>query len=188
MTARGRGRRLLALAVALTALAGAAPAQVLRAGVGLPGKLSVAGQALRLTSCGVRDTLWIEHYVAALYTRPSRPVADSLRDAQEPKAILMHVVRGASLPARIPEQWREPLREELEREPLARVRAAYRKLGAGDRVRLTYAPGEGVTISVNDRVVATTPDHDLISAILGTWAGADPLSGKLQRLLLEHPC
>lgn len=65
---------------------------------------------------------------------------------------------------------------------------AYGELGAGYRVRLNYVPGEGVTIRVNDDVVATTPSHDLISAVLRTWAGKDPLSGKLQRLLLEHPC
>ncbi|MBA2723630.1 MAG: chalcone isomerase family protein [Methylibium sp.] len=163
-------------------------AQSTRAGVELPSTFEAEGKVLALASCGVRDTLWIEHYVAALYVRPGQPTADRLRDPGEPKAILMHVVREASLPQRIPEQWREPLREELKEEPLTQVRTAYAELGAGDRVRLTYVPGKGATIRVNDGVVATTPSHDLISAVLHTWAGKDPLSGKLQRLLLEHPC
>lgn len=102
--------------------------------------------------------------------------------------ILLHVLRGASLPDRIPQEWREPLREELGRDPLARVRAAYAELASGDRVRVTYQPGTGVTLAVNDRVVASEPRHDLIDSIQRTWADGDPLSGKLRRLALNYPC
>ncbi len=179
--------RSVVLALASMLVAGAAAAKVV-AGVDLPGTISVAGQALALASCGVRDTLWIEHYVAALYLRPGEPATAAMLDAGEPKAIVLHVVRGASLPEQIPQAWREPLRQELERDPLARVRAAYGALGNGDRVRVTYAPADGVSMAVDGREVVAAPGHDLIGSMLRTWAEGDPLSGKLQRLLLEHPC
>lgn len=181
-------QRLLAWLSVVAALAGSAVAAKTVAGVDLPNAVAVGGQPLALASCGVRDTLWIEHYVAALYVRSGLTAASAMRDAAEPKAIVMHVVRGASLPEQIPESWREPLKQELKREPLARVRAAYGKLGTGDRVRVTYAPDSGVTMAVNGRTVVEAPGHDLIASMLRTWSEGDPLSGKLQRLLLDNPC
>jgi len=179
-------RALRAAALALVACSAAASVE--RAGVELPETVRAGDRSLALASCGVRDTLWIEHYVAALYLLPGVQVAEALRDPRQPKAILMHVVRAAYLPERIPEKYRVPLADELRREPLARVRAAYRSLAAGDRVWITYAPSTGLTIAVNDRVIARAPGHALIESTLRTWAGEDPLSGKLRRLLLEHPC
>ena len=167
-------------------LAGAAAAKVV-AGVDLPSSMALGEQPLLLASCGVRDTLWVEHYVAALYLRPGQTIA-ATRDPAQPIVVLLHVIRGASLPQRIPEQWRTPLREELELEPLARVRAAYAQLGSGDRVVVSYEPGAGVAMAVNGRTVATAPGHELIDSMLRSWADGDPLSGKLRRLALEHPC
>lgn len=179
-------RMALSFATAGLMVVGAAKAKVV-ADVDLPNTMPLGGQALVLASCGVRDTLWIEHYVAALYLRPGQTIV-ATSDPAQPKVILMHIVRGASLPEQIPEQWRAPLREELEREPLARVRASYAALGSGDRVLVTYRPGAGVSLAVNERVVATAPSHALIDSILKTWADGDPLSGKLQRLAMKHTC
>ena len=36
----------------------------------LPGVLHVGDQVLAAASCGVRETLWIDHYIATLYVRP----------------------------------------------------------------------------------------------------------------------
>ncbi len=43
-------------------------------------------------------------------------------------------------------------------------------------------------MAVNGHVVAEVPGHGLISAMLQAWADEDPISGKLHRLLLQHPC
>jgi hypothetical protein len=176
----------LAFAVAL-ALAGTATARTV-AGVELPARTRLGDHTLALASCGVRDTLWIEHYVAALYLPSGPPKSQAVRDPKQPKVIEMHVLGSASLPDRVPQRWRATLRDELRRDPLARVRAAYRDLAAGDRVRAAYVPGEGVSMTVNGRVVAEVPGHDLIAAMLRAWAENDPISGKLRRMLLEHPC
>lgn len=179
----------LALALALvSAHFTGATAQVVRAGVELPATFDLGGKSLALAGCGVRDTLWIEHYVAALYLLPGAPVTAAMRDAAQPKAILMYIVREASLPDWIPEQWRDPLRDELRRDPLSHVRAAYSALASGDSVWVTYTPAGGLTMAVNEKVVARLPNHDLLDSMLRTWADGDPLSGKLQRLLLENPC
>lgn len=183
----GALRATAALALALSLGSSATAAAAVVAGVQLPASVKAFGTELALASCGVRDTLWIEHYVAALYLLPDQPVV-AMRDDAQPKAILLHIVRAASLPDEIPEQWREPLRRELKQDPVARIRTAYSALDAGDRVWVRYAPSEGLSIAVNDRVVARAQSHALIDAMLRTWAGGDPLSGKLRRLLLQQPC
>lgn len=66
-------RAAVALALAGLLAAGAAAAKVV-AGVDLPDTIPVGGQPLVLASCGVRDTLWIEHYVAARTCGPTRPL------------------------------------------------------------------------------------------------------------------
>ena len=158
------------------------------AGVELPDEVRVDGQALALASCGVRDTLWVEHYVAAVYLPPHAPRVSTMLDPEQPMAILLHVTSTSMLPEQVPEQWREPLRKELRDEPLSKVREAYSGLSAGDRVRLDYSPKDRVVLSVNDTVITRDASRSLIDSLLRNWAGEDPLSGKLQRLLQKHPC
>lgn len=157
------------------------------AGVQLPDSLTTGAQPLQLVSCGVRDTLWIDHYVAGLYLPPGRTLQE-LRSPKTAKAVRLQVIDGAWLPERIPGKWRGALEAELEQEPMSRVRTAYRGLSKGDVVTFAYLPGEGVTMSVNRSTVLRAQGHDVIDAILETWSGEDPISGKLQRLALKHPC
>lgn len=162
-------------------------AAAMLAGVQLAATLPVGGEALELASCGVRDTLWIDHYVAALYLPPGASM-QAARDPASAKAVRMHVVESRYLPERIPQPWREALAGELAREPMFRVRVEYQDLTDGDVVTIAYAPGSGVTMRVNGRTVTRIPGHDAIDAILEAWAGQDPISGKLRRLAMKHPC
>jgi hypothetical protein len=102
--------------------------------------------------------------------------------------VRMHIVESRFLPERIPQPWREALAGELEREPMFRVRVEYGDLTDGDVVTIAYAPESGVTMRVNGRTVTRTPGHGAIDAILEAWAGQDPISGKLRRIAMKHPC
>lgn len=170
-----------------TAVSAVAAAAVLLAGVRLERTLTVGGTTLNLLSCGVRDTMWIDHYVTGLYVAPGGS-ALAARDPSAPKAVLLKIVQARFLPARIPEKWRAALQRELEREPMARVRRAYSGLADGDVVTFAYLPDDGVTMSVNGHAVIRTPGHGVIDSILDAWAEKDPISGRLQRLVFSNPC
>jgi len=188
---RGRWRRLLTVgcvSAVVMCTSAVAAGQTVVAGVALPERTQLGDSVLALSSCGVRDTLWIDHYVAALYLPVGLPPVKAMQDPKKPKVIVLHIVGTALLPEQIPEPWRKTLGEELRRDPLARVRDAYHTLAAGDRVRVSYTPDDGLTMAVNDRVVARASDHALIDSMLRAWADKDPISGKLNRLLLKHPC
>lgn len=175
---------LLAFALA-TAWRAAAAATI--GGVEMPGTLQVGERVLVLASCGVRDSLWIDHYAAGLYL-PSGETTRAVQDQRRAKAVRLHVIEARFLPDRIPEKWRTALNRELAEEPMLRVRAWYEKLSDGDQITFAYRPGEGTTMQVNGRTVVQTPGHAVLDSILKAWAAKDPVSGKLQRLALEHPC
>ncbi|HEX6267253.1 MAG TPA: chalcone isomerase family protein [Burkholderiales bacterium] len=173
--------------IAGAALASAAAEAATLAGVRLEPTLQVGGQTLALASCGVRDTLWIDHYAAGLYL-PKGDSPQTVQDGSRPKAVRMKVIQARFLPDNIPEKWRGALKSELRHEPMVRVREAYDRLADGDVVTFAYGPQQGVTMSVNGKTVVNTPGHAVIDSILKAWSGKDPVTGKLNRLTLEHPC
>lgn len=156
-------------------------------GVRLEPTLQAGGRTLQLASCGVRDTLWIDHYAAGLYL-PKSEDAQAARDNRRAKAVKLKVIQARYLPDSIPEKWRGALKRELQHEPMVKVRQAYDRLSDGDEVTFTYVPDKGVTMSVNGDTVINTPGHAVIDSILKAWSEEDPITGKLNRLTLEHPC
>ena len=145
------------------------------------------GKPLELVSCGVRHTLWIEHYAAGLYVRSGTQVR-SVRDPQEAKAVRLHMIDTRYLPKQIPKKWRTALERELEPDAMARVNRAYSSLSNGDEVTISYAPRGGIELRVNERVLARAPGHGVIDSILSEWAQGDPLEQRLARLARDHPC
>ena len=77
-TRLGWQRFAMALLVACLPFPEVAIARAVVAGVELPDEVQVDGLALALASCGVRDTLWVEHYVAAVYLPPDAPPATTI--------------------------------------------------------------------------------------------------------------
>ncbi|MEO5699317.1 MAG: chalcone isomerase family protein [Casimicrobiaceae bacterium] len=172
--------------LALPLLATTASAATL-SGVKLPDTLRLGERTLRLASCGVRDTFWIDHYAAGLYLPAGAPPR-ATKDPKQPKAVQMKVIEARYLPEDIPQKWRAALATELRSEPMMRVRRSYSGLSSGDTVVFSYLPDRGVTMRVNGRTIVKVGGHDVIDAILRAWAGKDTISGKLHRLASQHPC
>ncbi|MEW5726444.1 MAG: chalcone isomerase family protein [Pseudomonadota bacterium] len=183
-----RARFVLLLFALLLALSRAALAQVERAGVTLPERLDAGGQQFDLVACGVRDTLWITHYVSAIYVPPGAAPVQAVSDPSWAKLVRVVIVNGTWLPDDIPEEYREPLREDLARDPFGLFQRYYQNLAAGDVINALYLPGRGVALSVNGRMVATEPGHDLIEELMKAWSEADPVTKRLHRLIMNNPC
>ncbi len=184
-SARGVKPLLAGLPLAvLAALSALAPARALP----VPGMLQVGAQSLALASCATRNTLWIHHYAAALYVPPRAAPAAALEDPKQAKALQVEILNKAFLPRQMPKRWQHTLQSELDRASLGSIEAAWRSLGAGDRVTIQYAPGPGVSLKVNDRVVAATPTHRLVDALLRTWAEDEPVRERASRVIARHPC
>lgn len=182
------GARLLrCVAGTLACLGAASAAAASLAGVQLQPEIIVDGQPLALASCGVRETLWIDHYVAALYLAPGSPPT-AAQDERESKVVRLHIVDSLFLPARIPGKWRRALEREVPPEPMQRLQQAYRRLLDGDALTISYAPRTGLAMRLNGEEVLRLGGHDAIDSILEAWAEDLPVEEKLRRLASEHPC
>jgi hypothetical protein len=177
-------RWLLALAILIAGVLVFIPATAVQ----VPTAMSVGNQQLPAASCATRDTLWIHHYAAALYVPPRASPLNALQDPRQPKALHVQILSKAFLPKEMPKKWRETLESQLDDASLDAVRSAWRELSVGDRVTVAYAPGPGVTLQLNDRLVARTPKHDVIDALLHTWAEGEPVPQRVNRVVAKHPC
>jgi len=154
----------------------------------VPSSLRVGNQSLPAAICATRDTLWIHHYAAALYV-PSRQRADAaLQDPKQPKALHVQILSKTFLPKEMPKKWRQTLEQQLDGPSFSSIRSAWRDINVGDRVTIAYAPGPGVTLQLNERVVARSPKHDLIDALLHTWADGESVPQRVNKTVAKHPC
>ena len=154
----------------------------------VPAALQVGNQELTAASCATRDTLWVHHYIAALYVPPRESPVSAVQDPQQPKALQVQILSKTFLPKEMPKKWRETLAKELDTESFGSIRRAWRELTTGDRVTIAYAPGPGVTLQLNDQVVARSPRHAVVEALLQTWADNEPIPQRLHRVVAKHPC
>ena len=154
----------------------------------VPPAMRVGNQMLPAASCATRDTLWIHHYAAALYVPPRESPVHVLQDPRRPKALQVQILSKAFLPREMPRKWRETLERELDGQSSSAVRNAWRDLAVGDRVTVAYVPGPGVTLQLNDRVIARAHRHDVIDALLRTWAEGEPIPQRVDRVVSKHPC
>lgn len=154
----------------------------------VPGKLQVGAQSLAPASCATRNTLWIHHYAAALYVAPRATPGAALEDPKQAKAVQVQILNKAFLPRQMPKSWQRTLESELDGRSLGSVEAAWRRLGAGDRVTIAYAPGPGVSLKVNDKLVAASSSHRLVEALLRTWAAGQPVRERVSRVVARNPC
>lgn len=154
----------------------------------LPGVVQVGGEKLAAASCATRETLWIEHYDAALYVRPGTDPAAALQDAGRAKAIEIRLRNRLFMPAELPRKYRVALEPHLGEETMSRVRAAYRSLRIGDVIAVAYQPATGLAVGVNGERVAAAAGHRAVDAILAVWAERVPVDRKLREVLARNPC
>jgi hypothetical protein len=175
---------LIAVAIVAVGVLTLIPATAIQ----VPSSLSVGNQSLPAASCATRDTLWIHHYAAALYV-PSRTRPDAaLQDPKQPKALHVQILNKSFLPKDLPKKWNRTLEAQLDGAAMSSIRSAWRQIAVGDRVTIAYAPGPGMTLLVNERLIARTPKHDVIDALLRTWAEGESVPQRVNRTVAKHPC
>jgi len=157
--------------------------------VTLPDQAQVGDQVLVLNGMGLREMLFVDVYVGALYL-PSR--TKSATDAIQndvPKRIVMHII----FPKVTRQQSIDTFKEHLDRNPdiaslgdrVTRLYGFMEDLTAGDEVVLDYVPGTGTTVSVRGKVKGTVEGADLMRAIWSIFLGPKPASQKLKTGMLR---
>ena len=167
---------ILCLLVALPAGAGTL------AGVTLPDNAQVAGKELVLNGLGLRKKFVVKVYVGGLYLPQKQRDARNVLSIDQPRQMVMHFLYDVSK-EQMCEAWNEGLEANTPGAG-ADVESAFatlcgwmEDLPKGNRLVMTYVPGEGTRVEVNGKTKGTLPGKPVADAILATWIGPKPGPG-----------
>ncbi|MDA0701872.1 MAG: chalcone isomerase family protein [Proteobacteria bacterium] len=145
---------------------------------------------LEQNGSGIREMLWIDIYEAALYL-PGDRLAEFRRgdtmalDGETAAAFRIELLIN-EVPS-IPGKWRDIFERHMTPAQLARLEAAYDRLGKGDAILFHYRPGIGTVIEMNTGSSERVDGPGLMADLLAQWVGPDPVSRDLRAKLMGHP-
>jgi hypothetical protein len=168
---------ILALFLALPTAAGTL------AGITLPDKVDVDGKSLALNGMGLRKKLFIKVYVGGLYLSQKESSPAKVLGADAPRRMVLHFIYDVSKD-QMCDAWAEGL-EANTPNASAEVKKGFNTLcswmdgvGEGQKLVLTYIPGEGTRVEVAGKAKGTLSGKPTADAILSTWIGKEPGPGE----------
>ena len=174
--------RILAAAILCLLIALPAGAATL-AGVTLPDNAQIAGKDLVLNGLGLRKKFVVKVYVGGLYLPQKQRDARNILSIDQPRQMVMHFLYDVGK-EQMCEAWNEGLEANT---PNAAPDVAIARstlcgwmedLPKGNRLVMTYLPGEGTRVEVNGKTKGTLPGKAVADAILATWIGPKPGPGE----------
>ncbi|MEO5686378.1 MAG: chalcone isomerase family protein [Burkholderiaceae bacterium] len=197
--ARALGQGLLGMAlIALAALvfipSAHAAAPITLEDQTFPGVASVAGTPLQLNGVGLRAAFIYKVYLAGLYL-PTKAVSGPAVFAQAgaKRVQVRMLMNGPSdefakaftggITKRTPADQVATMRDRID--AFDRTLRSIGNVRKGDIVNLDYAPGVGLTMSVNGKAYgAPVPGADLYAALLNIFVGERPVDPKMKAGML----
>ena len=67
-----------------------------------------------------------------------------------------------------------------------RINAAYRTVDKGDRSALSYVPGKGTTLWINEKPIITIKGEDFVRLYFRIWLGEEPISKQMREALVQR--
>ncbi|PIU31893.1 MAG: hypothetical protein COT06_05650 [Syntrophobacteraceae bacterium CG07_land_8_20_14_0_80_61_8] len=184
------GLALPALAVLLPLLVSEVSARDFK-GVSFADESLIQGRTCRLNGVGVRKKFLFDIYYAGLYLPEPTQDPGKVPALDGPKRVLMHVVYKEVTADKWVEGWKEGFAVTAPR-PNADLAARIEKFLAcfdqpvksGERVQITYVPNQGTEVMIKDKVKATIPGRDFMTALWSIWFGNKPASETLMNGML----
>ena len=145
--------------------------------------LAVQGSDLQVAGSETRSMMFMDLYELTVSDPDGRLTPGDLSDESVPKTIAIKVLYDGSVPE-IPKGWSEELMPALPGEEWRDLREAYRALGEGDEIVLTYRPDQGTRIEKNGKTIVGEPGHEAAAAALDVWFGETPVSDDIKNAIL----
>ena len=188
--------RLMILLMSLLVTIPAGPAAAgKKAGVTLPDTITVAGKPLALNGMGLREATWlkIDVYVAGLYVEQVTSSPDRILAKDATKLLILRFVRDVGR-GDITKAWNDGFKNNST-VPLASIQPMIDQFNnwmpsfkSGDSLLLTYVPGKGVTVHLNNVQKGVINNDNFVRSLFSIWLGPKPPSSALKKGLLgNHP-
>ncbi|HNX51230.1 MAG TPA: chalcone isomerase family protein [Thermoanaerobaculaceae bacterium] len=160
------------------------------AGVTLPDTAQVGSASLKLNGAGIRKKLFIKVYVGGLYLPAPTSSPAAILGADETRRMVMHFVYKEVDAAKVTEAFREGFANNSAaslgalQARLDAFCALWPAMHAGDLAEMTYVPGTGTTLVINDKNLGVTAGKDFADALFLVWLGDKPADAGLKEGLL----
>ncbi|WP_124980530.1 chalcone isomerase family protein [Nonlabens xiamenensis] len=185
-------KKILLLVVAIIGTFSFSSAQKTINGVTVEKNLTVAGQELSLNGAGMREKLWFDLYVGALYTTKKYSDGNMLVKADEAMAITLDITDSKVTQKRMKEAVEDGFEDSCTDSERAAIKSEINTfvglfseaIVEGDHFEIAYAPGKGTMISKNGKQLGTIAGMDFKKGLFGIWLGNDPADDDLKEGML----
>jgi hypothetical protein len=161
------------------------------AGVNVPERVEVQGEALALNGAGVRSRFFVKVYVGALYLKQhAADPATAIRQSP-PKSVRLHFLYKEVAAEKLVEAWNDGFKANTGPDVLAALEPRIAQFNAlfpavrkGDAIRLDLLSDGATRVSVNDQALGAIPGADFQQALLRIWLGEKPADASLKQAML----
>ena len=183
-------RPLAAATLALSLLAAPAVARTVE-GFDFPETTTAGGAGAALVGTGVRVKWMVNVYAMGVYQKTPTKSAGHLVNADEPKVLWLHMLRGIS-----GDKMRDAIDDGLESNTSEATRGALaadidalkkafpNEIGKGLDIKFEYAPGRGVTLKIGASEKLTVNKKEFMVAMWSIWFGRSPADKDLKGSVL----
>ena len=158
----------------------------------LPKVMKVGDQYLKLNGGGVREKMFIDLYIAALYLENATTDPNDVLSVDKPMAIKLKVVSSMvdkeNFEAALREGFKKstnnnltPYNDRIEKLISVGFKDEITDLDIYD---LVYQPGIGTTLMKNNKKLVTIPGQDFKDVLFGIWLGTAPAQTDLKKKML----
>jgi len=159
----------------------------------IPDTLTVAdeGPALVLNGAGIREKLFLDIYIGALYLPAKSSDAQAILSAPGPACVAMHFLYKQVSKEKITDAWEDGLAAnktttEMQaiQPQLEKFNALFRTMHKGEVIRICYLPGAGTEVRINGERRGKVEGETFFHALLAIWLGTHPVSNDLKQGML----
>lgn len=168
-----------------------ANAQTEVSGVKVDNKLTVEGQNLLLNGVGVREKMWIDLYVGALYLPKKSSDANAIMNSTDAAAIKLNIVSGMITSEKMINAVNEGFENATGgktaaiKTEISKFKSFFKEeIKKGDEFLIANVPGKGVVVSKNGTIKGTIEGQDFKKALFGIWLSSKPADKDLKSDML----
>lgn len=186
-------KKILLVAVAFLGIWGA-QAQMKINGVTVEKNLTVDGEELVLNGAGMREKLWFDLYVGALYLKSKTEDGEKVLRADEHMAIVLDITDDKVTQEKLEEAVEDGFEDSCTDKERAAIKSEINQLLAllkdpikeGDHFEFAYVPNKGTMVGKNGKNLGTIKGLAFKKGFFGIWLGEDPADDDLKEGMLDQ--
>ncbi len=153
--------------------------------------ITVGSQTLDFNGAGLREKLFLDLYVGALYLKSKTSDANQVIDKDEPMAITLDIVSGLITSEKMISAVNEGFEKSTKgktaalKNEIQQFKDAFKEeIVKGDHYVIAYLPEKGVTVSKNGKLITSIQGLAFKKALFGIWFCNEPADEDLKEGML----